>query len=122
MIGHGYTTVPTLLLQHQAELGISCLELAVLLHILQHWWKADQLPFPSNGRLATLLGISARQVQRHIAALEGKNLIERIARKSGSGGRTTNLLDPGRLVARLTELARRLPSQAKKGKKTTEVG
>lgn len=122
VIKRGYTTVPNLLLLHQVKLDISCLELAVLLHVFRHWWQPEDLPFPSNGRLAALLGLSARQVQRHIAALEKKGLVKRIVRKSQSGGRTSNSLDPEGLVCRLAELAHGSPPHVAESELVVRVG
>lgn len=105
----GWVTVPSLLIQHQARIGVTALEMAVLLHIFQYWWQANKLPFPGNARLAAQLGISPRQVQRHIAALEKKGLIKRHARNSPTYGQVSNFLDPSGLVSRLQELQRTLP-------------
>lgn len=109
----GWVGVPSLLIQQQAMIGVTALEMAVLLHILQHWWQAKQLPFPGNARLAAQLGISARQVQRHIAALEKKGLVKRLARSSRTQGRMSNFLDPSGLVSRLQEVQRTLPPPAR---------
>lgn len=105
----GWIAVPHILIQYQATIGITAPEMAVLLHILRHWWQAERLPFPSNARLADQLGISARQVQRHIAALEKRGLVKRHARSSPTQGRMSNFLDPSGLVSRLKELQRALP-------------
>lgn len=116
----GWVNVPNLLIQQQARIGVTALEMAVLLHILQHWWQAKKLPFPGNTRLAAQLGISARQVQRHIAALEKKGLVRRHARSSPAQGRMSNFLDPSGLVSRLQEVQRALPPPTRQGQPAHE--
>ena len=44
---HGYTTVPSMFFALQAELGLTCQQAMVLLHLLDHWWHTSSgLPWP----------------------------------------------------------------------------
>ena len=101
----GYCMVPSLLLRAQNRLKLTPTQLAVLLQLCDFWWDKARKPFPSKETLAVRLGMTARQVQRHLAVLEQMKLIERIARfDPGTGGRETNLYDLSGLVEQLKQL------------------
>jgi hypothetical protein len=38
---HGYTSVPHMFFALQAELGLTCQQAMVLLHLLDHWWHTS---------------------------------------------------------------------------------
>ena len=73
---HGYTAIPNILFWYAARLDISPSQQAVLFQLLSRWWDANKPPVVSKAKLAEGLGISARQVQRNLRALEEKGLIE----------------------------------------------
>ena len=50
ILQEGFTTVPNLVLNHYARLGISPAEMMFTIHIWQHWWT-EQDPYPSLKRL-----------------------------------------------------------------------
>lgn len=77
----GWTYVPNILLEHQAELGITPTELNVILTIMKHWWDRDSLPWPSVTKVAESIGRHRSTVQRRIRDLEGRGLVKRIYRK-----------------------------------------
>jgi hypothetical protein len=104
VLAHGFCIVPSLLLRAQARLGLDARELNVLLHLLDHWWEADRLPYPSKKKIADRMRVSPRQVQRYLAALELRGLIVRKARRRAGGGRTANAYDLSGLVSRLRQL------------------
>lgn len=86
----GFTVVPNLLLRGQNRLGLSAEEFNVVLHLAQMWWDAGDPPHPSKALLARRMGIKERQVQRHLASLEKKKLIQRVARHKGPKNQTSN--------------------------------
>lgn len=104
VIGLGFCIVPSLLLRAQNRLGLSPTQLAVLLQLCDFWWDRDRKPYPSKAVLAERLGLSPRQVQRHIAELETAGLVERVERRALHGGKLTNIYDLGGLVKRLKKL------------------
>lgn len=113
-----FTVVPSIMLQGQRRLGINANELAVLLHIMEHWWKADDLPWPSKRTIAERLDVSEKTVQRATARMEQLGLIERKDRfLPNSNGRTSNAYDLSGLVARLTEIAEETAELKAQGKK-----
>jgi DNA-binding transcriptional ArsR family regulator len=102
----GFNMIPALLLRGQRRLGLSPTQLAVLLQLTDFWWEKDRIPFPSKQALSDRLGISPRQVQRHIAELEEAGLVKRIERTSFSHkGKSSNAYDLSGLVKRLQKLA-----------------
>ena len=66
--------------------------------------KARTYDMPGVSVLAERLGLSPRQVQRHIADLETARLVERVERRAAHGGKQTNMYDLDGLVARLKKL------------------
>ncbi|MFC6199394.1 helix-turn-helix domain-containing protein [Ponticaulis profundi] len=108
VFANGYLVIPSILLRAQARLHIDCVELAVLLHLLDHWWSDDKMPFPSKRRLGERLGRSAKTIQRAMVRLEEEGLIRRKARKNSAGGQTSNLYDLTPLVEKLQPIAKEM--------------
>lgn len=100
----GFCIVPSLLLRAQRRLGLNPTQLSVLMHLADYWWDVDRQPFPSKSTLGERLGLSPRQVQRHIADLEGAGLVARIQRTAPGRGKLSNEYDLTGLVNRLKEL------------------
>jgi Helix-turn-helix domain len=101
VMGHGYCIFPSILLQAQARLGVNAQEMVVLLQLTEHWWKADSRVFPSKEVIAQRVGLSTKQVQRHIKRLEELKLVQRKERYKSGGSRTSNEHDLSGLVAKL---------------------
>lgn len=97
----GYCIFPAILLQAQGRLGVSAQEMITLLQLAEHWWKADSKVFPSKDTIAERVGLSTKQVQRHIKALEDLKLVKRNARYKPGRGRISNEYDLSGLVAKL---------------------
>jgi hypothetical protein len=100
----GFTLIPNLLLQAQGRLKISPVQLTVLAQLFQHWWNADDDPFPSKETIARRLGKSERMIQRYLTQLETAKLIKRVPRFKSHKGQTSNGYDLSGLVAKLAEL------------------
>lgn len=101
----GFVYLPSVLLRAQPRLKINAIELAVLVHLIDHWWSSTEMPFPSKRRLAERLSVSEKTVQRAIAKLEALGLVRRVARHLSAGGQTSNAYDLSSLVERLKEIA-----------------
>ncbi len=101
----GWTALPSVILDRQQALGLSALDLNILLHIAKHWWEADDLPFPGKKSIAACIGVTPRTVQRRIAAMEADGLIKRVVRRSSLGGQKTNAYDFAGLIAEVTPYA-----------------
>jgi len=100
----GFTLIPNLLLQAQGRLKISPVQLTVLAQLFQHWWNADDDPFPSKETIARRLGKSERTIQRYLTQLETAKLIKRVPRFKSHKGQTSNDYDLSGLVVKLAEL------------------
>ena len=101
----GWTAFPSTILAYQKRLGLSALDLNIVLQIAQHWWDPEKHAFPSKARIAAAIGVKPRSVQRRIAAMEAAGLIERVYRRKASGVNQTN-------VYKLNGLARKAEKYA----------
>ena len=97
----GYTKVPNLLLDAQARLKITPVQMTVLIQVIEHWWNADERPFPAKELIARRLNKSPRQIQRYLTQLENKGLIARMERYRGKKQQTTNAFALDGLVKKL---------------------
>lgn len=104
VIALGFRMVPSLLMRAQNPLGLNPTQLAVLMQPCDFWWERDRKPYPGKAILAERLGLSPRQVQRHIADLETVGFVERVERRAIHGGKLTNIYDLGGLLGRLKKL------------------
>ncbi len=101
----GFCLVPSLLLRAQPRLKLKPIQLAVLMHLADYWWDVNRKPYPTKKTLGDRLGMSPRQVQRHMADLEQLGLLRRNERRAAHLGKLSNEYDLSPLVARLKELA-----------------
>jgi len=104
VLRHGWCLLPSMLFRAQRKLNISALQMAVLLQILEHWWEAERAPYPSKETIAHRLDMSARQVQRHTAALEKAGYLRRRERKAVNRGQLSNFYEFDGLVAALKRI------------------
>lgn len=102
----GWTAIPSVLLEQQQALGLSAMEINILLHLIRHWWKKDDLPYPSKQTIADCVGVDRRTVQRHIEQMEKRGLIRRAHRFHPSGGQQSNFYDFSGLIKALVPLAK----------------
>jgi DNA-binding MarR family transcriptional regulator len=86
----GWVGFPSAVIQFQDQLRLSSTELNVLLQIADHWWDPERHPYPSKGLIATRMRVRPRSIQRIIARLESRKLLERVARKYPNGGNKSN--------------------------------
>lgn len=100
----GFCITPSLMMQAQARLGMNPVQFNIVMHLLDIWWDANRLPYPTKKLIADRMGMSERQIQRHIVELEGHGLVERIFRTRPGRGKTSNEYDLSGLVKRLKEL------------------
>jgi predicted transcriptional regulator len=100
----GYTVLPKALLQGQARLKINATDLAVLIHLIEHWWRPDEMPWPKKARIAERLAVTPKTVQRSIARLEEEKLLKRVNRFA-NGRRVSNEYDLSPLVERVKAIS-----------------
>lgn len=110
----GFAQLPTYLLNLNrfldADYRLSPVELLVLFHLAATWWKTDEDPFPSMATLANRCGVSQRQVQRAINALDKQGMVRRIRRSNG-GIRASNAYSMAPLVTFLERVAKAYPTE-----------
>lgn len=80
---HGYTSLPNLLLSHQAELNITSGELTIICQLLSFKWTSSD-PWPSVELLSKQTGMSPSTVRTHIRKLDKKGLVTRVFRKGAT--------------------------------------
>jgi predicted transcriptional regulator len=117
----GFCIIPSLLLRAQQRLGLNATQLALLMHLADYWWDVDRKPYPQKKTLGERLGLSARQVQRYIAELEGAGLVRRIERTAPGRGKISNEYDLSGLVAKLRELAPEFKAAEEEARKAREA-
>lgn len=100
----GFCITPSLLMKAQARIGLNSVQFNIVMQLLDQWWAAERLPWPSKATIAERMGMSPRQIQRHIAEMEGAGLIRRIGRTSPGKGKTSNEYDLSGLVKKMKEL------------------
>ena len=107
----GFSQIPDTLLKAQYVLGISPLELNILLNLISYWWKAKDQPFPSSSSIARRIGIQPRTVQKAIKGMSDRGIIGRAPISGKGAGRSKYDLSP--LVNSVETLARRDPRYLK---------
>ena len=100
----GYSMIPSLVFKAQARLGLSPVQLVVLLHLVDYWWKKAQMPFPSKATIAERMHLSPRQIQRYLTELEKGGFIKRVERFAGHKGQQSNEYNLDGLVCKLKKL------------------
>lgn len=104
VMARGFVIVPSVLLRAQRRLGLSGTQLAIILHLVDWWSDADKHPWSAKETLSNRIGLTERQLQRQIAALEKRGYVKRVPHVTRHGKRP-NSYDLGGLVKKLKELA-----------------
>lgn len=84
----GWTALPSVIIENQRQLGLSPLDLNIVLYLASKWWTAEGKPFPSKATMAKAMDVHPRTIQKHIAALEAANYIKREERRTDVGSKT----------------------------------
>jgi len=77
VMGGGFQVVPNQLLRFQRTLGLSSLQVVILLNLCMHWWKKDDLPFITAYNIAQRTGMSRRTVERELRKLRAMGYIKK---------------------------------------------
>ena len=101
----GFTAVPSVLIRYQSTIKLSSIELVVLLNLITHWWRADELPFVRPTTIANRMGVDRRTVERALRSLEARDLIRRLPGERRKGKLTIRRFDLAGLVSTLTSIA-----------------
>lgn len=87
----GWLSFPSIILEKQHALGLTPLDINIILYLATYWWTADNKPRPSKNTIAEAIGVTARTVQRRIAAMEKAGFIKREERRVSKEGSKPNL-------------------------------
>jgi len=87
LMNAGWTVIPSVILEHQAALGLDPIDINILMQLARHWWYSDNPPHPSKVTIARCLGVNPSTVRRHIAQMERDDFIKRAERFDKSSGR-----------------------------------
>lgn len=100
----GYSIFPSLIFHAQARLGLGPVQLVLLLHLADYWWRRGQMPYPSKATLGERMNLSPRQIQRYLTELEDGGFITRKERFASHKGQQSNEYNMMGLVRKLKKL------------------
>ena len=83
----GWTALPSVIIENQKQLGLSPLDLNIVLYLASKWWTAEGKPFPSKSTMAKAMDVHPRTIQKHVAGLEGAGYIRREERRTDTGSK-----------------------------------
>lgn len=104
-IDGGFQAVPDVLLKHQNKLGLSPVDVVILLNIMMHWWNAHDKPYPRLVTIAQRIGVTPRTVERRISRMEKAKLLRRLPAEKKEKGLSVRRFDLGGIVSRLQLIA-----------------
>ncbi len=104
VMSHGYTGIPSILIQAQSRLGITPLQMNIVIQLLDYWRDPDRRPFPAKKDIASRIGVTAKAIQINIRQLENIGLIRREMRRTASGDWNSNIYHLDGLVERIQKL------------------
>ena len=67
--------MPIVLIRYQGTLEVSSTDMVVLLNIITHWWRNEELPYVRPTTIENRMGVDRRTVERDIRSLENSDLI-----------------------------------------------
>ena len=104
VLSHGYTGIPSILIQGQQRLGINALQMNIIIQLLDFWRDPARKPFPTTRQIAPRVGVTEKTIQSNIRQLEKAGLIFRQQRKTASGDWNSNIYDLICLVERVAKM------------------
>lgn len=117
----GWTVIPNVLIERQRALGLDSLDFNILLVLASMWWDAENPPWPSKKFIASIVGVSARTVQRRISKLVAGGLMEREARTRPDKGQVSNRYHFTKLITEATPYAlEEIQRREQKARETAE--
>ncbi len=105
LMSSGWTAFPSIILEKQHALGLTAMDINIILYLSTHWWEAERKPYPSKKTIAQALGVTPRTIQKRIAALEQLGFVTRQYRPHKIKGNDTNIYDFSGLIEASTPFA-----------------
>lgn len=99
----GFTSIPNLVLNHYAELGISPAEMMFTIHMWQFRWT-ERDPYPSLTTIADKMDVSWRQAHRYANSLKEKGFLIIKQRQQAGRGQVTSEYDFEPLIRAVLKL------------------
>ena len=84
----GWTALPSVIIENQKQIGLSPLDLNIVLYLASKWWTAEGKPYPSKSTMAKAMDVHPRTIQKHVAGLEGAGYLRREERRTETGSKT----------------------------------
>jgi hypothetical protein len=91
LMAAGWNAIPSIIIEKQEALGLDALDMNIIVHLSNYWWRADNLPCPSVATIAKAIGVKTRTIQKRIKALHDLKLLTRTERRKTRFGSDTNL-------------------------------
>jgi predicted transcriptional regulator len=91
LMASGWLAIPNIIVEKQNAIGLTPLDMNIILHLAMYWWTADNKPRPSKKTIAEAIGVTPRTVQRRIAAMERDGLVRREQQRIAKQGSKPNL-------------------------------
>lgn len=104
VLSHGYTGVPSILIKAQCQLGITPLQMNIIIQLLDYWHDPERKPFPTKQDLADRMNVTGKTIQNNMRQLEQAGLVRREARKTACGDWSSNIYHLDGLVERIKKL------------------
>jgi hypothetical protein len=60
VLSHGYTGIPSILIQSQKRLGITPLQMNIVIQLLDFWRSPERKPFPTKKLIAGRIGVTEK--------------------------------------------------------------
>jgi predicted transcriptional regulator len=121
---YGYAGIPSIMIQGQRRLGVTPLQMNILIQLLDYLYDPTRPPFPRKSEIADRLGISSKTIQTNIRALEKAGLIKREIRRKAAGDYDSNVYHLDGLITRIQALEpefRELKEQRQKARRWVEM-
>ncbi|SCX51915.1 Helix-turn-helix domain-containing protein [Nitrosospira sp. Nsp1] len=88
LMDSGWLAFPSIILEKQHALGLTPMDINIILYLATYWWTADNKPHPSKTTIAEALDVTPRTIQRRIAVMEKLGFIRREERRTKEGSKT----------------------------------
>jgi predicted transcriptional regulator len=111
----GWVTLPSTILEAQADLKLEPVDINIILHLANYWWTKEKKPYPSKSTIAKRMNRSPNAIQKRIARLEKMGLVQRIKRfDKDSNGQLSNMYELGGLIEKAKPYAKEIMKLRKK--------
>ncbi|NMJ40875.1 helix-turn-helix domain-containing protein [Roseomonas sp. JC162] len=121
VLAHGYTAIPSILIRAQARLGITPLQMNILVQLLDYWRDPSRRPFPTKKEIASRIKVTDKTIQTNIRQLEIAGLIRREQRKTAAGDWGSNIYHLDGLVDRVRKLEPDFAAARERRRKAKEL-